>query len=63
MVGLVSLALPTNDASHEERFSDERWRYVYGFPLVVHAISYVFIYASLKNPSLKELIKNKSPSK
>ena len=58
MVGLVSLALPTNDASHEERKSDERWRLVYGFPLLLHTVAYAFILASLKNPSLKELIKD-----
>lgn len=33
------------------------WRFVYGFPLIIHIAIYVFIGVSLKHPSLKELIK------
>lgn len=57
LVGWVSILLPY-DQSYEERKADESWRIVYGFTLIIQAVSYIFIWVSLKNPSLKELIKN-----
>lgn len=56
LAGAISLILPLSDSPVEERKADEKWRLVYGFNLVVHAASYVFIYISLEHPSLKELI-------
>ena len=56
VVSWVSLILPTNDASVDEKYKDNKWRIVYSFPLLIHVICYIFIFVSLKNPSLKELI-------